>query len=276
MGKKQEQKEKEKKTRKGTFWTEEELEQLQEYWGTYSTPTIAKKMGRTVDTIRARAAQLGLGRQIDNSDLVSLNSMLVELGLKNSRGWYAKKLIDAGLPIHTQRVDKKSFRMVDIEEFWEFIEKNKHLLDFSKLEEHTFGCEPKWAKKKRREDYNQGELTKARYERWSEQEDKELIRLTKMQPYTYFDISKRLNRSEGSIRWRISQLGIKEKPLKISTQKSWTTGDVDLLQRMLKEGKSFEQISRALNRSVKVVKGRAYRIYSTESIIKIRAMLNVS
>ena len=229
-------KEKEKPAKKGTFWTEEEYNQLREYWGTFSTPTIAKKMGRTVCTIKSKAAQLGLGRQTDNSDLVSLNSILIEIGFKKTRSWHTKKLIKAGLPIHTQRVDKQSIRMVDIDEFWDFLKNHPGIIDFSKLEEYTFGCEPEWVKNRRSNDYQRKKLMHSRYEQWTEQEEKELVLLVKSQNYTYFDISKKLRRSEHSILRRLTKLGVTERPLKMSTHNHWTPQETAQFEKMLKEG----------------------------------------
>ena len=138
---------------KGKNWTREEEEQLAEEWGMYSADTIAKRLGRTRDAVIVRVARLGLGAHLENSAMISFNVLIKELGFSGGYEWQLQKFTEAGLKIHMQRVKDCSFRMVDIDEFWEFAEKNKHLIDFSRLEENALGAEPDWVKAKRTEDF---------------------------------------------------------------------------------------------------------------------------
>ena len=146
----------------------------------YSIPTIAKRMNRSEAAIKVRASRLGLGAHIAASEFITFNVLIQELGLsKGGSGymWNYKKLKAAGLKIHTHRVQNNSFKMVDIEEFWEFAEKNRHFFDFSRLEENVLGAEPEWVKVKRAEDCKRARMVKPKNVRWTEAEDRELLRL---------------------------------------------------------------------------------------------------
>ena len=108
----------------GKNWTQEELTVLEEEWGNKSIPAIAKKLGRSVNAIRIKAFKLGLGSFLESSTLISLSVLLKTFGIVGSYTEYMKKLKKHGLKIHKKKVNNNSFRMVDIDEFWKFAEKN--------------------------------------------------------------------------------------------------------------------------------------------------------
>ena len=144
----------------------------------YSIPTIAKRMNRSEAAIRVRAQRLGLGAHIAASEFITFNVLIKELGLSGKGNgscysWALEKFQKCGLKIHTHRVQNNTFKMVDIEEFWEFAEKNRHLFDFSRLEENVLGAEPAWVKVKRAEDYKRARMVKTKSVRWTEADDKD-------------------------------------------------------------------------------------------------------
>lgn len=259
-------------------WTREEYAVLAEEWGQYSIPTIAKHLNRSEGAVKLKAGRMGLGAHIDNSDLIPFNVLIQELGLSKGRGgsnysWSLQKLKDAGLKIHTHRVSANTFRMVDIDEFWEFAEKNRHLFDFSRLEENALGAEPAWVKVKRAEDFKRTFMVKPHNAKWTEAEDRELLRLLRAYRYTYPEIAARLCRSEGAIQRRVLDLGIKERPLKADNHTLWTAEELQLVGRMIKAGSSYEIMSRAVGKSAKAIRGRVFNMYLTESLDKVARMI---
>lgn len=42
-----------------------------------------------------------------------------------------------------------AYKVIKIDEFWDWAEKNKEVVRFNKLEENALGKEPKWVKEKR-------------------------------------------------------------------------------------------------------------------------------
>lgn len=253
-------------------WTPAEYAQLAEEWGQYSIPTLAKRMNRSENAIKEKASRMGFGAHLAASDLISFNVLLKELGLSGGGSGYAytyQKLKAAGLKIRTQRVQKNSFRMVDIEEFWKFAEKNRHLFDFSRLEENAIGAEPAWVKVKRADDYKRTRMVKPKSIRWTAADDKELLRLLRTYRYTCPEIAARLCRSEGAIIRRITDLGVKERPLIADKQSTWTEEQLQTLGHMIKAGSSYETMSGAIGKSAKAIRGKVFTVYLTENLDKV-------
>ncbi len=134
------------------FWTKEEETLLSDLWGTESFETIAKKLNRTVSSIKNKAFNLGLGSVIENnyngltikdiSDLLGININTVSVG------W-----IGLGLKYKVQRVSKtKSYRYVEIKDLYEFLKANQNIWDSRNLEKNILGVEPDWLKEKRKID----------------------------------------------------------------------------------------------------------------------------
>lgn len=254
-------------------WTQAEYAQLAEEWGQYSIPTLAKRMNRSETAIKIKASRLGLGAHRSASEFISFNELIKIIGM--SRGtngsnysWSYQKLKEAGLKIHLHKVQNNSFRMVDIAEFWKFAEKNRHLFDFSRLEENALGKEPAWVKVKRTEDYKRTFAVKPHNFKWTEAEDKELLRLLRAYRYTYPEIAAKLRRSEGAIQRRVNDLGIKERPLKADNHTPWTDKQLQTLGRMMKAGSNYETMSGAIGKSTKAIRGKVFTVYLTENLDK--------
>ena len=260
-------------TRHKKKWTEEEIDLLCEYWGTYSTPTIAKRLCRSVCAVLEKAGDLGLGAQVNNSDMISMGTLLRELGMEKSYGWNADKMIAMGLKYHTQKVIKRSYRMVYIDEFWDFAEKHQNLFNFSNLEENVFGEEPAWVKTKRAKDYKLSREKVKSKTHWTETENRELRDLLKMHMYTADELAKRFRRSKGSIRQHAAALFIEDRPIIQENENAWSDKQIEVLKTLVKEGKPIKEISGALGRTNKSVRNKLYKMYSTENVYKIRLLL---
>lgn len=134
------------------FWTKEEETLLSDLWGEESFETIAKKLNRTVSSIKNKAFLLGLGSVIENnyngltikdiSDMLGVNINTVSVG------W-----IGLGLKYKVQKISKsKSYRYVEIKDLYEFLEANQNIWDSRNLEKNILGAEPEWLKEKRKLD----------------------------------------------------------------------------------------------------------------------------
>lgn len=137
------------------FWTKEEETLLSDLWGTESFEIIAKKLNRTVSSIKNKAFLLGLGSAIESnyngltikdiSDLLDVNINTVSVG------W-----IGLGLKYKVQKISKsKSYRYVEIKDLYQFLEKNQNIWDSRNLEKNILGAEPEWLKEKRKLDNEQ-------------------------------------------------------------------------------------------------------------------------
>lgn len=254
-------------------WTAEEIEYLSEHFGQSSYGTLAKNLGRSVEAIKIKATKLKLGAFLQNGEYITFHQLLATLGYDKSG--YGYKMIswvkNRDFPMHRKRVHNNSFKVVYIDEFWEWAEKNQDLLDFSKFEENLLGEEPEWAKRKRKLDYEKSR--KYRMTPWTKMEDAELVRLISKRRYTYDELSKRMNRTCGAIQRRLCDLGIKDRPIKADNHNGWTDTEKILLGELIKQGYDYNLIAEKINRSSKAIRGLVYRQYITENLDKVRAYI---
>lgn len=257
---------------KARNWTPEEKQYLRENWGTKSIGTLMKNLNRSRNSINVMKARLKLGAFLDNGDYVTWNQLMKALGKGTSVSYHNKNWIeDRDFPIHWKRVGDYSFRVVYVEEFWKWAEKNVNLLDFSNFEENALGMEPAWVKGKRRRDF---ERTRAFLTSpWTSAEDTKLRRMLEKQRYSCRDLSLELRRTEGAIVRRISELGIKERPVKADNHVKWTDEEFARLGELIKAGYCYEEISARIGKSVKALRGRVYAMYLTENLDRARTLI---
>ena len=180
-------------------WGQRDCEYLEEHWGTASIPSIAKALGRSCGAVKLKASKLGLGPVLMGGDYVTLNQLLLTLsGGASSYSYKMKSWVEnRGLPVHTKRVEKCSFRVVYLDEFWGWAEKHRSFLDLSKLEPLALGEEPSWVAEQRKKDYRAFSLQ--RKDPWTADEDARLQMFLKQHKYGYAELSAILRRSEGAI-----------------------------------------------------------------------------
>lgn len=257
-------------------WSAEDEQYLQENWGKFSIPAIGKKLGRSVNAVKVRAQRLGLGAVLMGGDYISLNQLLIAVKGTNSGGGYVIKswVENRGLPVHTKKVVNNSFRVIYLDEFWTWAEKNRSFIDFSKMEPLALGEEPAWVAEQRRKDYKA--FAAQRKDPWTPAEDSRLIMLLRLHKYGYAELSEMLQRSAGAIQRRCTDLGIKERPVKAdnhSPESKWTDEDFEILADGIRNGDSYTMIGRQIGKSEKAIRGKVYFVYLTESADKVRAMM---
>ena len=134
-------------------WSAEDEEYLCENWGTISIPTLASNLGRTEKGIKVRANRLGLGAALESGDYITFNQLMHALQGTHVHAYTLKSWVkNRGMPVHYKRVNKNRFRVVYIDEFWEWAEKHRSFIDFSKMERFALGAEPKWVNEQRGKD----------------------------------------------------------------------------------------------------------------------------
>lgn len=255
-------------------WKPKELEYLEEHWGMVSIPTIAKNLNRTVGAVKLKASRLGLGAVLMGGDYVTLNQLL--LAVNGPSQTYSYKMTswvkNRGLPIHTKRVEQCSFRVVYLDEFWKWAEKNRSFLDFSKMEPLALGEEPEWVAEQRRKDHQAFALQ--RKDPWTPGEDRRLLDLLKQQKYGYAEISRILHRSAGAIQRRCTDLKTPYRPVKADNRENlWTEEHYQIIVDGIRCGESYTAIGNRMGRSEKAVRGKVYYMYLTEDMDKVRAMI---
>lgn len=180
-------------------WKPDEEEYLMEKWGQVSIPAIANKLNRTTNAVKIRAHRLGLGAVLMAGEYVTLNQLLAAAtGSDKSYSYKMKSWVEnRGMPVHTKKVDRCSFRVVYIDEFWSWAEKNRSFIDFSKMEPMALGMEPDWVTEQRKKDFDAYAIQ--RKDPWSEVEDSRLKMLLSKHRYSWVEISEMMHRSHGAL-----------------------------------------------------------------------------
>ena len=253
-------------------WTKQEEEYLIENWGTLSVGTIAKNLNRSENAVIVRKCRLGLGSFLESGEYITWNQLHIALGIGTADVYKMISWVrNRGFPIHTKRVNNNSFKVVYLDEWWVWAEKNRDFLDFSKFEENLLGKEPQWVKEKRRHDVEK----KHKYitTPWTKTEDEKLLFLVAKQNYTYDDLSKILRRTNGAIQKRLCYLGVKDRPIKVDNHTRWTDYDLYRLGDLIKSGYGYDLIAEEIGKSSKACRGRVYQMYLTENLDKVREIM---
>lgn len=262
-------------TRCKKVWTREEENYLEENWGYISIPTIAQKLGRSVNGIKVRASRLNLGPALLGGDYITLNQLVMAITGHTVDSYMLISWVkNRKLPVHKRKVNNNSFRVVYLDEFWKWAEKNRSFIDFSKMEPLALGVEPDWVAAQRKKDFYSNALQ--RKDPWSPAEDKKLLRLLEEQKYGYKELSKILQRSEGAIQRRCLGLGTKLRPVKADNHGEdalWSEENFSILAEGIRNGDSYAVISELIGKSEKAVRGKVYFTYLTENADKVRSML---
>lgn len=240
-------------------WTREEDRYLEEAYGEKSIKTIAESINRSVNAVLVRKVRLKLGAFLEQGGYITFSQLLCAMygqSLASNAYRTTESKLWASAPIHKKKVNNNSFKIVYIDEFWKWAEKNKSKLDFSKLEENLLGKEPEWVKIKRKADLQ----SRRKATEWTDSEDKYLERLLAENRYSYQDLEIKLNRTSDAIRRRIYDLALDDtRPVRSKPHK-WTGEEKAKLVLMKDEGYSLTEIARQLNRSGQSVRGMWERI----------------
>ena len=256
-------------------WNPDEEQFLVENWGTKSVPCIAEHLNRTTNAIIVRAQRLNLGPALNAGDYITLNQLYKAFTGKE-HGMYSYQSIswvkNRGLPVHNKRVNQCTFRVVYLDEFWDWAEKNRAFLDFSKMEKYALGREPEWVDEQRKKDYVAFAIQKKTP--WTPIEDQRLLRLLKEQKYGYKELSQMLNRSAGAIQRRCLDLHTPYRPVKADVHSNaWNDDNLKTLAEGIRNADSYTLIGNAIGKSEKAVRGKVYDTYLTENADKVRFML---
>lgn len=240
-------------------WTKEEIDYLMDSWGVISIETIAKKLNRTTHAVSLKAGRLGLGRFLEAGEYITLNQLLNEIyGTYVGKQYTIKSWLEKGLPVKRKKVRNRSFKIIYLDDWWDWAEMNSSLVDFSKLEPLALGKEPKWVEAKRKADIeNRRQFKKTP---WTKAEDRLLKWMLDQFSYSYREMSLRLQRTEGAIKKRILDLGLKARPIKMPNHFPWTEEETELLIDLYNKGHCKNTISNYVNRSSQACGGKIERL----------------
>lgn len=255
----------------GRSWSAEEIAYLEEKWGVTSIPAIAKKLNRSINSIKCKAQKLGLGRFYHQGEYVTLHQLIIAIGQKQNYSYLNERLEREGFPIKYKTMINDKVKVVYIEDFWKWTKDNQTKIDFSKFEENSLGPEESWVKDKRKLDKAKNREYKTTP--WTIQEDRRLEQELNKYKYSYIELSKMFNRTEGAIQRRICDLGLKARPIKANNHIKWTNEEFKQLGEMIKARYNYERMSEVLGKSAKAIRGRVYDMYITENLDKVVSLI---
>lgn len=256
-----------KKIRTNKNWTQEEIQYLQDNWGLVSMGTIAKNLKRSKSAIQQKASKLKLGPFLESGEYITLNQFMVEMRGDNGRTYTIKQWKDKGLPIKSKKVKNNNFKVIYLEEFWQWAEKNRTLIDFSKLEPLVFGKEPEWLEEQRKADIEKNYFKTTP---WTKSEDANLEFLLNQYRYTYRELSLRLRRTEGALKRRMIDLKIKARPIRMSNHNPWTEFETSKLIELYHKGHTPSTMANYIPRSAQACGGKIERLIK-EGVIEPRS-----
>lgn len=233
-------------------WTLEEIEYLENNWGAVSIKGIARKLKRSINSIKIKAYKLGLRRMIHSAEYITYNQLHNLIFGNAYGGSYDKKIMNAGFPLDTITIVSQKVKIVYMDKFWKWLENNKHLIDLKNTNSSTFGYEPKWVAEKRYADKRASLYKKTP---WTVEEDKRLKELLKTYKYGYRGISIILKRTEGAIKRRMVDLKIKERPLRADNHTPWKDSEIEKVKDLYLKGYKSCVIAEFVNKSALAING---------------------
>lgn len=229
------------------IWTKEDLEYLENKFGTSTVKTIAKHLQKSEDAIIIKAKRLGLGGITVASELLNANQLASAIGVdrKTIHRWIDKEGLKAAKKILAK---EKAFWRISINEFWKWAENNQEQIKWSKFEKNSLGKEPKWVDIARKKHMLK---PKREAEKWTFKEDESLKMYWDAGKSTRF-IGETLNRSSKSILKRAARIGLNRRKIKIP----WKLIEIETLINMKLEGYTDAQVAEELGRGLE---GVAYK-----------------
>lgn len=239
----------EKYPNQGKRWTAEETDYLCEHWGTTPMNALCRNLGRSRSAIENKVTQMGLGRWVNNSSLLSFRE--IANGMGYSCGWVDYQE-EKGLKVIRKRgTGGIAYRMVRLEDFWEHLKKHQDEIDLSRMEPLAFGEEPEWVADARRRSAKR----KLKRNEWTTEMENKV--LTDAEEMTLDEIAKKYGMSASAIDNRIQKLG--KLRAKRYDAKYWTDEERAKLSRLVDTEMDMDGISEAMGRSFHSVRAELAR-----------------
>jgi len=239
-------------------WSQEEEILLSDLWGTKSIEYIARKMKRTVFSLKVKAVHLGLGPMIKNNyDLLTISDISDLLNVSRDR--ITTTWVTLGLNLKQTKLSKnKSYYTITWKDLMDFLEKNQNEWDSRNVEKNMLGIEPEWLQEKRKRDIDINPLW---YRRWTEEEIQKVELLFK-NGKSYKEISDIMERSEWSIANILRNMGYSYR-----LPRYWKGKEIKYLRENY-ENMTYSEIAEVLGRTEKAINAKAEELGYQKKLIK--------
>ena len=182
-------------------WTEKEVAYLEKMYYKHGTDYIAKKLHRTITSVRKKAANLGYNAYVNDMLYISTIAKCFSCDVSVIHKWIDKH----GLPSKNIQRGEITCRLVKVEDFWIWAKTHQDLVPWFKYEPQSLLPEPSWINDVVKEDYKKRNKHRKRIS----VNEVNMIASLRKQGYTYKQIASQMGRTKESIR-HICKSKIKE------------------------------------------------------------------
>jgi len=240
-------------------WTEEDIQNLREWYGIYSFDVIAQRLGRTTKGVNTKKNQLKLGNPLEYTEYITAQDLAKALnrGHASIVMWINKK----GLPAVKKvvAIKNKNYR-IRINEFWKWAKENPKYMRWDLYERNSLGEEPEWLGVIVKESLKG--FTK-NYNSWSDAEICYLKEYYK-QSMSLVEISKKINRTAAAIDFKLRKLGVKRHKVNLK----WRDEETELLKELRLQGLTQKEIAEELGRTKSLI-GEKCRLFNITKATKV-------
>lgn len=191
-------------------WTDKEIAYLKENYGNYLDVTVAKRLGRSIDSVRVKAKRLHLHPfKVANGEYISI-CQLAEILKVDPNVLYRWNEKYSDFPAVSKKIYHSSCLLIKFDSILPWLKKHQDIFSAKNIEPFSLGKEPDWLKKKRAEDFN---ISNNSGKYWTKREEDYLLHLCR-QGKTIEEIAKIMGRSSAGIRNKKKRLLRSEYSLK--------------------------------------------------------------
>ena len=256
---------------KSRKWTQEEIEYLEDKYGTVKIETISKKLNRSVSAIANKVSRMNLGRWYTLQDGVTMGELSKATTITHGtlRNWTEHY----EMPFRKKSIRQSDFYIINLDDFWKWAETHKQMVEWDKIERLAIGPEPHWVNEARKAKVIDKDLS-AKKIPWTSSDDEKLKWMLKQYKFTYPEISKELNRTHGAIKRRMSDLNLKMRPIPMPKKKVYSEEEVQEILNLYNAGYGFKFIAREFDRSEAGVRSKIERMgytFSNRVLVKSEA-----
>lgn len=253
---------------KNRNWTQEEIEYLEDNYGTVKIKTISKKLNRSASAITNKVNRMNLGRWYTRQDGITMGefSKATTIAHGTLKNW--TELYE--MPFRKKSIRQSDFYIIKLEDFWEWAETHKQMVEWDKIERLAIGPEPHWVAEARKAKVIECDCSQKKIP-WSKADDEKLRWMLKQYRYTYADISEEIGRTHGAVKRRALDLGIMMRPLPVA-KREYTDEEIAEILRLYEIGYGFKFIAKKLKRSEAGVRGKLERMgYSFSNRVLVKS-----
>ena len=186
------------------IYTDEEDAFIENHAASRKIEWIAEQLGRPVHGLRVHMIELGISSLHEEAGTYSAKMLgeLIGVSYETIRRWIRlKKLPARKRSRYRDTAPEHMHYHISVDDFWEWAEKYKDLVEFHKFDSHALPPEPSWVEVERKKQRKKP----PKQQTWTLEQDKEVWRLY-YSGMKQKDIAERMNRTQNSIDKRLKRL----------------------------------------------------------------------